>query len=225
MPARMKQLAATDRSHFGSAVPTAGAGATDKSTSKEIDIQMSRFRLIAASFIAVLAMSAVSVASASAHEFYASIAGTIKNTGGTQTFKTSSGTVKCTGETSEGTVPAGFSKTTVEKTKYTGCTGPIGKAEVSEGEVEISAEGFANILKAQTVKLPSLGCTVTTPAQKERKAVTFENKKPKLKVKLALKELEYESSGGLCGSAGKHTGAEYTGEVEVELPGGELEWK
>lgn len=186
---------------------------------------MSRFRLIAASLMAMFALSAVSVASASAHEFFASAAGTVKDTGGTQTFKTSNGTVKCTGETSEGTVPAGSSQTTVEKTKYSGCTGPIGKAEVSEGEVEISAEGWATILKAQTVKLPSLGCTVTTPAQKERKTVTFENNKPKLKVKLALKELEWESSGGFCGSKGKHTGAEYTGEVEVELPGGELEWK
>lgn len=178
--------------------------------------------------VAVLVLAVVSAASASAHEFIASKSGTTKDTGGTQTFTTSSGAVQCKEETSEGSVTTGSSKTTVEKVKYTGCTGPLGStAEVSEGEDEFSAEGWVTLLKAQTVKIKSIlgSCTVITPAQKERKSVTYTNNAGKLKVKAEVKELEWESSGGVCGSKGKHTGAEYSGEAEVELPGGTLEWK
>lgn len=179
--------------------------------------------------VVVLALAGVSAASASAHEFYASASGTTKDKGTTQKFTAGGSTVECKGETSEGTVTAGSSKTTVEKVKYNECTALLGiSATVSEGEDEFSAEGWVTVLKAQTVKAAS--CEIVTPAQKERKAVTYENNKGKLKVKVALTELEYEStkSGLGCPKKGKFKGKEgasYSGEAETELPGGELEWK
>ena len=185
---------------------------------------MRRIKTAAVACVTVLALTAVSAASASAHEFVASKTGTTKDKQlNTQKFKTNGGTVECKEETSEGTVTELKSKTSIEKIKYSGCKAFGFSVTVGEAEDEFNAEGTVTILKKQVVK--AIGCEVTVePSAKNTnlKTVSFTNNSGKLKVGVAVKGITYTSTGGLCGKSGEN--GEYSGEAEEELVGGTLEW-
>jgi hypothetical protein len=177
---------------------------------------------------AAFAFSAVSVESASAHEFVASKAGTVKGTQvGGQKFKTNSGTIECAKAATEGTAVAGSQKGSKQKIKYSGCTAFGFEAVISEAEFEFSAEEWVSFLNKITVELPLAGCTVTFNIAKnsELKKVTYKNSAPvkTVEVKAAVKGITYKSSGGQCGTSGEN--GEYIGNTKVELVGGTIEWK
>lgn len=163
---------------------------------------------------------------ASAHEFVASKAGTTKDKQLTvQKFKTSAGVFECKKESSEGSVVSGSQKTTTEKIKYTECTAFGFGVKVSEAEFEFNAEGTVTIKKLVTMEVPLAECNVTLPTtgNSNLKSVTYKNNSGKVEVKSLYKSMTYGATGGSCGEPG--TNGEYTGNSEVELVGGTLEWK
>jgi hypothetical protein len=184
-------------------------------------------RKLGLALVAVFAMSAVSVAVAASHEFVASKEGTVKDKQLTsQKFKTNGGVYECEKETSEGKVKAGSQQTSIEKLKYSECTGFGVAATVSEAELELSAEGSASVLNKITIAVPTYGCKLTIEPSKNSglPTVSYTNLAGgKLEVKLYVKHITYKSSGGSCGSSGEN--GEYAGSSEVELPEGTLEWK
>ena len=189
---------------------------------------MKRIKMVGLCLIATFALSSVSATAASAHEFVASKAGTVKGTqAGGQKFKTNSGTIECAKETSEGTVVAGAQKTSKQKLKYSGCTAFGFEAVISEAEFEFGAEEWVSFLNKITVNLPLVECTVTfnTTKNKELKKVTYKNSVPVKTVesKAVVKGITYTSSGGQCGTSGEN--GEYIGNTKDELAGGTIEWK
>ena len=123
---------------------------------------ISRSALVA--LVAVVAMSAVAVASASASEFVVSKApGTLKTEGligGVNEFAVSNDFSKaneweCKKVTAEGKITALTFKTFVEKAKFSNCEFTEGDfdnpATVSEVEFEVSAEGWASLLKQSRI--------------------------------------------------------------------------
>jgi hypothetical protein len=189
---------------------------------------MKRIRITGLAILAALAFGVVGVGSASAHEFVASKAGTVKGLQvNNHKFRTNAGTVECTLETSEGTAVAGSQKTNKEKVKYSGCTAFGFEANISEAEFEFSAEEWVSVLKKITIELPIPECKVTIEAtkNKERKKVTYKNSAPvkTVEAKALVKGITYTSSGGACGTSGEN--GEYSGNSKLELVGGTIEWK
>ena len=187
---------------------------------------MHRVGMVGRALVAALALGALAAGSASAHEFVASKAGTTKDKQLTvQKFKTSAGVFECKKESSEGSVVSGSQKTTTEKIKYTECTAFGFGVKVSEAEFEFNAEGTVTIKKLVTMEVPLAECNVTLPTtgNSNLKSVTYKNNSGKVEVKSLYKSMTYGATGGSCGEPG--TNGEYTGNSEVELVGGTLEWK
>lgn len=188
---------------------------------------MYRVGMAGKALVAALAFGALVAASASAHEFVASKAGATKGKQVTvQLFQTNGGIFECKKETSEGTVVSGSQKIAIQKFKYTECAAFGFGVNVSETEFEFNAEGTVAIKKLVKMEVPLAGCEVTLPTTGNGalKAATYKNLAGgKLEVKSLLKSMTYGATGGSCGEPGKN--GEYTGNAEVELPGGTLEWK
>ncbi len=139
-------------------------------------------RLIGATFVAVLAMSAVAVASASAHLFDSTKAGeAIKSEAlATQVFTTAAGKVECTKLKTEKGTTVQDSKTQEITIKYEGCkafglTAKVSPANfkfhTSAGEGSEDTGGTVDVLKEVTIT--ALGCTVKVPAQNGLGTVTY----------------------------------------------------
>jgi hypothetical protein len=189
---------------------------------------MKRIKIVGLCLVVALALSFVSAAAASAHEFVASKAGTVKGTPvNGQKFKTNIGTIECMKESVEATAVAGSQKTSKQKIKYGACTAFGFEAVISEAEFEFSAEEWVSILNKITVELPLAECTVTFSPTKntELKKVTYKNSAPAktVEAKAAVKGIIYKSSGGSCGTSGEN--GEYIGNTKDELVGGTIEWK
>lgn len=188
---------------------------------------MHRVGMVVRALVAALALGALAAGSASAHEFVASKAGNTKGKQLTvQKFQTNGGIFECKKETSEGAVVSGSQKTATLKFKYTECAAFGFGVNVSEAEFEFNAEGTVAIKKLVTMEVVLAGCEVTLPTtgNGSLKAATYKNLAGgKLEVKSLLKNMTYGATGGSCGEPGKN--GEYSGNAEVELPSGTLEWK
>jgi hypothetical protein len=187
---------------------------------------MHRLGIVGRALVVALVFGALAAGSASAHEFVASKAGTTKDKQlNTQKFKTSAGLFECKKESSEGSVVAGSQKTTTEKIKYTECTAFGFAVEVSEAEYEFNAEGTVTIKKLVSMVVPLAGCEVTLPTtgNANLKTVSYKTNSGKVEVKSLYKNMTYGATGGTCGEPGAN--GEYSGNSEVELVSGTLEWK
>jgi hypothetical protein len=190
---------------------------------------MSRSKAVWLALAAVLALSAVAVASASAHEFVASKEGTLKGTNNSEIhkFTTAAGTVECLKATGSGKVKGLKFKTQKVKVAYGECTTSSGtiSATVSEAEFEFNAEGTVTVLN--TIKSESDGCTVTVgpTGNSGLKSVTYENKSGKVNLKSNVGGITYSASSGCAGGEKTGTAGEYVGNEETELVSGTLEWK
>jgi hypothetical protein len=188
------------------------------------------YKKLIVSLLAVLALSSVAVASASAHEFIASKTGTLKGHAlNTQEFTTNGGVVKCTEAATTGKVTETKATSQVVKVTYGKCTA-FGFVEttISPAEYLLDASGAVKILNTILidVKVPIIGtCSVTVGPQEiaSTSSVSYANKSGKIEEKSNVEGITYTSSGGSCGSSG--TNGKYVGNNEVELEGGTVEWK
>jgi hypothetical protein len=179
--------------------------------------------------IAVACGCAMAVSPALAHEFKSSVSGSVKahNTS-TLVFHGSGGTVDCFKGTSTGKVNAGTTKLISGVVEYRECeNSEAGLVEVSNGEFQLSAEGWVTLLNEVVVKVPRGECNVKVAptGNKELKGMLFENNKTgTLTIDAAVTGITYTSSGGNCGSSGKNGEAKGNSVSELE-PSGVLEWK
>jgi hypothetical protein len=175
--------------------------------------------------VSMCAIGAAGVASASAHEFKASKAGTLK---GKQLnnlrFKSATLSFECTAETSEGKVVAGSQETLKQMVNYhESCSIEGFVTTVTTADYGFSAGGSLTPENSLIVKALAW-CTITINPQKAIKTVEYKNLAGgKLEIKSALSGIAYETSG-LCGKKSETDGLE-TANTEVELEGGTVEWK
>jgi hypothetical protein len=199
--------------------------------------------MIGLAVVAVVALSAMTVASASAAEFIASKEGKITGKAlTTQEFKTGGDpTVKCTEATPSGEVEAGKLKETEIKISvaYGKCSVSFGSATVTLADYTFFATPGVSILNATgsliMIHAEALGvkCTISvTNGQTLGKAageIEYVNKSGKIeeknKVKGIASEITESNSSSLCGTVGEKLTGEYTGNDEVELVGGTIEVK
>jgi hypothetical protein len=171
------------------------------------------------------AISAVGVASASAHEFQASKAGTLK---GKQLnnlkFKSATLSFECKTETSEGKVVAGSQETLKQVVNYQeSCSIEGFVTTVTTADYGFSAGGSLTPENGLIVKALSW-CTITINPQKAIKTVEYKNLAGgKLEIKSSLSGIAFETAG-LCGKKSETNGTE-TANTEVALEGGTVEWK
>jgi hypothetical protein len=191
---------------------------------------MKRIRVIGLALVAVFALSAVAVSSASAFtEFVGKpVGGAVTDAnpaGNVHKFKTTVGTVECKKESSSGTVEAEKSATNKEKVKYSECkvTEPFAaEATVSEAEYLFNANGTVKVENTVTVKT-SL-CTITVKPQEDT-GITYANLAGgELEVKAAVQNIVYSTSG-LCGTKTNEKGGEYAGISVAKVTGGTIEVK
>ena len=198
---------------------------------------MQRIRTLGLALIAVLALSAVAVSSASASSFLAhpKVAGleglkTLDINVGNHKFKTGSGfSIECTSAKSEGDAANLKGLTTIEKVSYAGCTVlGVFTATVSTAEYEFSADLKVTQKNTVviTVKAFSTCFVVVSPTGNSNlNSVHYANQGQDLKVNAAVKGISAFVSGGECGESGTNKEAEYTGESRAWLEsGGRLGW-
>ena len=187
----------------------------------------SKFTKSVVALLAVFALTAVGVAQASAHEFNASVEGTLEGKASSvQEFLFSSGGTKslCKTAAISGKVVKGSQKTVKETVKYGECNYFGFSMKVTPAEYEFSAEGTVSVLKKVTFEMPLLGCAVTLEPGTGLNSVSYKNLSAgKLESKLVLTGLKFTGSGGSCGT-GPSTGSA-VGNLESTLPSGTIEWK
>jgi hypothetical protein len=198
---------------------------------------MTRIKLLGLTIVALLALSALAAASASAHEFIASKKGTATDVGtNTQVFKDEPKAVAVECKKTESTEKITSTKTKTQKAsvKYTECTAFGFPATISEAKYLFNAEGSVKVENTITVEVPGAGCKVVVgkTGNSKLKTITYENKESgsghgKVAVKASVSKItsEVKGGGGLCGKEGKLKEGSYTGAALVTLPEGEVSWK
>jgi len=166
------------------------------------------------------ALCAVGAASASAASFTSTEEGPIKGKAlTTQVFETNAGPVNCTTAETTGSVVALESAEQHVTVNYKNCKAFSGLVSVSISPATylFTSSGSVHIVNPIVITVSLGGCTQTVPAQTVS-SVSFEgNSSGNLVEKSAVTGIKYETSGGLCGSAG--TNGKYSGNNEVELTG------
>jgi hypothetical protein len=74
-----------------------------------------------------------------------------------------------------------------------------------------------------TVPLAECNVTLPTTGNANLKTVSYKTNSGKVEVKSLYKNMTYGATGGTCGEPGAN--GEYSGNSEVELVSGTLEWK
>ena len=185
-----------------------------------------------AALIAVFALSAVGVAQASAHEFIASVAGTLESKqSSVQDFSNEWWEFGCEKATGTATVIKGSQKTIKETVQYGNCLlVPLTNMKVSPAEWEFSAEGTVTLLKIFTFENPKTflqhQCTMRFgPTTGFSNKVVYQNLAGgKLSTQYDTRDLNSKNSGEPCGQEGV-TGAVAKGMLESTLASGTLTWK
>lgn len=198
---------------------------------------------IAATFAAALCMGLAAVASASAHEFTATVenaklTATALNTqvfeaGGAEGLKVKCTSLEVTKGVAEGTKNV-HQKATIE---YKGCEESAGNLEVKPitAEYEFSAEGTVSVLKEITISTTVAGeCTIKVPVQSALGIITYVNSGKGIEIKAAVTKIKSSGSGNkqtACNytekaseEAHEKEGGKYKGNALVEEVGGELKW-
>jgi hypothetical protein len=192
---------------------------------------MQRLKLLGLAVFAVMAMSVVASASASAHEFVASTTGALEAEAlNSQVFTTAGGKVTCTKLKLEQPSEVTVLKTTEQTVKvvYENCTAFLASAENIKAEYTFSAEGTVKIDKQITIKVPAIGCESIVPAQGPLSTVTYanltRNSHEGIEEKANVSAITSEGKGG-CAYAKESKGT-YTGNSFVWLKnGGSLKWE
>jgi len=188
---------------------------------------MTRVKALGLALVAVFAMSAVAVASASAFtQFHGSpVGGTIEGKAlENQVFKVNAGETICKKLTTpESKVTAEKAETQAVNVKYEECTSLGFKTTISTahylfnaktGKVKIEAPGV-------TIKVePGIGnCEIKVPAQ-EVGTVTYANNGKNLKITPnPVEAITYTTTGGTCGAGGSN--GTYKGAAEATVNKGE----
>lgn len=176
----------------------------------------------------LLAVMAQASPSALGQVFIASKTGTLKGKAlNTQKFLFKSAEVTCSGATVKGLIEESELEATYSKDKvaFTGCKFGETAVTISEAAYEFDAEDLLATDSSFTLTDSTLGCSIKVlEAEIPISTVKYVNGSSGLEIESAVKELSYEPSGGLCGSAKLETGAHYEGHLSLELEGGTLTW-
>jgi hypothetical protein len=174
---------------------------------------------------AVLALSAIGAANASAATFTASATGTLTGKATTtQTFTTNAGQVKCTTVETSGTIVSTASAEQEITDTYKNCTA-FGFASVHTTQMTklITADGTVHLLNTVTINVTGAGCTQTLKPQTFN-WVTYTNSGTKRGIHYQFTGIHYVGSGGICGS-GTFTNGTFVGSSEQErVGGGSISW-
>jgi hypothetical protein len=174
--------------------------------------------------VAAFAFNAAASANAmAAPHFKASATGTLSGEGtGNQVFTTPAGTITCTEAAASGRVESLETPGLNVRVEYEGCTafGFIG-AEISPAEYNLHANGVVDVLKEIEINVAS--CHVIIPPQNGLTSVSYVNKAGgKIEEVLNVTGIHELGNGGICG--GESTTGTITGNFDLELFGGTIEW-
>jgi hypothetical protein len=181
---------------------------------------LKKFALLA---VAVFALSAVGVASASAAEFTASATGNIQGKAlENQVFVTNGGEVVCSTASTKGKIVATASKEQEANVTYSGCKAfGIAEVHISEAKYLFTSSGQVHIKNTITITPTLFGfsaCTTTVGPQTVGTVGFANSGTSNVKVTPNVTGITYTSTGGACGSSGSN--GTYKGANEVNREGG-----
>lgn len=184
----------------------------------------SRRLLPAIAVVAVMLPAATVARAEEGLEFVASKTGSVSSAAlSTQTFTLSAGTIECSTATGSAEASERYLTSLTLKVSYGECAA-FGSSfvTISEAEVLLSSADEASLLNTMVVNVESLlgNCTVEFGPQ-SLAAPTYVNASGHIEYELAGEDLEYTSSGGVCGSSG--TNATLKGSDELSLAEGTIE--
>jgi hypothetical protein len=190
-------------------------------------------RLIGLALIAALLL--IPATAATAHEFTASAATTLKGGGTKQTFHVNAGSVTCEKVTGTGSTAAGTNiQTLTVNLTFTECEAFGDAAKISTPVVLLlMANEYVDLLENAVVTVPVAKCSIlvpgsglgVSPVNKTLKTVKFKTSGKGIVVTGNVTGITYEPSGGICGTAktaAKNGTYEGTGTIEPET--GTLSW-
>jgi len=183
---------------------------------------MSSFKKLGV-LVAILALSAVGAANASAATFTSSATGTLAGKAlNTQVFTTDSGQVKCSTANTSGSIVSTASAEQHVTVEYKNCTAfGFASVDVSPATYLFTATGVAHLKNTVTINVTLAGCHQTIEPQNSLGTITYTNLAGgKLGVDANVTGIVYYGTGGLCGSSTPKTNGTYTGNNEVERVGG-----
>lgn len=192
---------------------------------------MKHLKIFGLALVAVMALGAMSVSSASAALllFHASVApGKLlaKLVGGRHKFTTTSGTVECETANGEGEITEKLSELILVLVTYGTCkiTEPLNvSATVSPADYLFHTNG--NVTLMSPVKIVGGGCTITVAPQ-VLSGITYNNiTGPPMEVQVTanVKNIHYVVSGTFCiEPKGLFTDGTYTGTENAKEDGGEI---
>jgi len=182
---------------------------------------MSSFKKLGV-LVAILALSAIGAANASAATFTESATGTLTGKSlNAQVFATNSGQVKCTAHISGSIVSTATTEQHVT-VEYKGCTAfGFASVDVSPATYLVIANGTVHVRNTVTNNVTLAGCHQTVEPQGPLGTITYTNLAGgKLGVDANVTGIAYKGTGSLCGDATTKTNGTYTGNSEVERVGG-----
>jgi len=186
---------------------------------------MSSFKKLGV-LVAILALSAIGAATASAASFTYSATGSLSGKATTtQTLTTNSGQLKCTVASTTGSIVSTSLSEIHVTVQYSGCTAfGFASVDISPAKYTFTANGTADLKSSITFNVTLAGCHMTiTPGSHE--LVSYTNSSGKLLLFLKLSRLRYHGTGGLCGSSTEQTNGTYEGKIEIErVGGGSISW-
>lgn len=183
---------------------------------------MRSFKMFGA-LLAIVALGVVGVANASAATFTASATGNITGKAlATQEFTTDAGTVKCTTIDVSGEIKKTADTEQTATIDYTNCTAfGIFSVHNIHAHYTFTANGEVHIVGTITITVTTgfgTSCSVKVKSQTVKSA-DYVTSGSGVKVTPTIAGINYEGSGGLCGSGAKTNGT-YTGASEVTRAGG-----
>jgi hypothetical protein len=193
---------------------------------------MQRVKIFSMALMAMLALSAVAVSSASASSFLVHPTGKILGEAtNTQIFSANGFNIECTKAAVAGTATVLKTLTQLVHVGYSGCTVTLGEI-VAAVTVTPSALFILNadlkVAVESTVKIeiPAAGCTLTIGpgGNQALDSVHYGNEGSDLKVNALVKGITFTSTEGLCGPPGN--AASYNGQLKVmsAVAGGVVRW-
>ncbi len=177
---------------------------------------MRSFKKIGAIALAVVAFSALGVASASAAEFTASSTGSLTGAAtADQVFNTGAGEVVCKTAATTGTVASTKATNQHVTVTYGTCKAfGIATVDISAATYNFTSNGQVHIVNPITITVTGflIECTVTVPAQTVG-TVDFATSGTGVAVTPTVTGITSTGNGGLCG--GHNTTGTYTGASKV----------
>jgi hypothetical protein len=146
---------------------------------------------------------------------------------GSTVITTTAGNIKCAELAISAEPKAEKVTAQVMKVEFKNCTAFGLAATISTAELEFSAEGYIGVVnKSIVVTVTSTKCTVTIPSGGGNAALNEINytntKEGKVVESAKISGLNYEPSGGACGTKKLETNGKYEGEAELEQKKGSV---